>query len=679
MKVAVLLASGGDIVLDEFNTLFKSTEEAPFADVLTRMENNFKRGESEHFLAHQFTQRHQTETEEFAKWLTDLRLLVRPCNYRSQEDRMIRDQIITGVNSVETRRELLKESKLDLKKAIEICAAMEASKRQLGSFGTTSGANEKSTTPSSREDIGEEACAIRGQRPDRERGFGGKQTSSARNVRNVKCNSCALTHAAGANDCPAIGRKCNYRDKMNHFAKVCRKKREDNKSQSVAQLGTDEEEVQLIFTAELEGSKRPLVYAGCRIEPAVKPGEEVKFLIDSGATCNVLPAKLVPERKVDSASKPALRTYGGRKLHTLGICDLKVTNCRTGEAYEVSFVVVAEDRTPILGKSTAEKMGIIRFSYERVSNVQAGEEGVQEIKQEFRSVFDGELGNFEGLVKLQLKENSRPVTNVSCRISPRLKAELRRKLQEMEGKGVITRVESPTEWVNRLSIQLKKSGDLRLCLDPRPLNECLMREVYHTPGFDEIIPELSQARCFSKFDLADGFWHCVLDEESRALTTFQTPFGRFQFRRLPFGLKVAPEIFYKKLRQALEGLSGILVVADDVLVYGQGTTEDEARSDHDRNLRLFLSRCQTKGIKLNEKKIILRSTTTRFFGFVLSREGIRIDPEKQRQISEMKQPGDQVALKSFLGMLSHVARFVPRLSEELSPLRELAKQGNAWS
>ena len=95
-----------------------------------------------------------------------------------------------------------------------------------------------------------------------------------------------------------------------------------------------------------------------------------------------------------------------------------------------------------------------------------------------------------------------------------------------------------------------------------------------------LMPDLAQAKIFLTVDLTAGYWHCVLDRELSLLTTFATPFGRYRWRRLPFGLSASSEIFQKRVSQALEGLDGIRNITDDVLVYGVGDTEDEALVDH---------------------------------------------------------------------------------------------------
>ena len=163
-------------------------------------------------------------------------------------------------------------------------------------------------------------------------------------------------------------------------------------------------------------------------------------------------------------------------------------------------------------------------------------------------------------------------------------------------------------------IATKKSGALRICIDPRPLNQALKRETHQLPILDDLMPELARAKIFSTVDLTAGYWHCVLDDESSLLTTFATPFGRYRWKRLPFDLSASSEIFQKRVSQALEGLEGILNITDDILVYGVGDTEDEARRDHDSKLEALLLRCRERGIALNKNKLKLRITEVPFMG-----------------------------------------------------------------
>lgn len=110
---------------------------------------------------------------------------------------------------------------------------------------------------------------------------------------------------------------------------------------------------------------------------------------------------------------------------------------------------------------------------------------------------------------------------------------------------------------------------------PQDLNRVL-RSHYLTPSIDEILPDLSRAKLFSTVGAKNEFWHVELDDDSSQLTTFNSPFGRFRWLRLPFGLCTAPEEFQRRLNHALEGKKGVLPIHDDLLVFGEGSTEDEA-------------------------------------------------------------------------------------------------------
>ena len=107
-----------------------------------------------------------------------------------------------------------------------------------------------------------------------------------------------------------------------------------------------------------------------------------------------------------------------------------------------------------------------------------------------------------------------------------------------------------------------------VCLDPKDLNRAIMREHYPLPTIEDISSRLAGAQVFTLLDVKQGFWHIKLDEQSSLLTTFDTPFGRFRWARLPFGISIAPEIFQRKMHELIEGLEGVEVVADDFLVHG---------------------------------------------------------------------------------------------------------------
>ena len=230
--------------------------------------------------------------------------------------------------------------------------------------------------------------------------------------------------------------------------------------------------------------------------------------------------------------------------------------------------------------------------------------------------------------------NSKPVQCPPRRVPISVKPALEKELKSLVNLGVLKSVTEPTEWCSQISVQKKKNDKLRICLDQRALNESLQRERYPLPTTDDILPELAKAKLFSKVDLAHGYWHCELDEDSNCMTTFITTQGRFRWCRLPFGLKVSSEIFQRKLNESLAGTQGVVCVADDILVYGN------SEKDHDEKLKKLLDACVRNKIKLNLQKSVFKTTEVEFLGHLMTSEGLKPDTKKIEAILNMENPTD---------------------------------------
>ena len=176
---------------------------------------------------------------------------------------------------------------------------------------------------------------------------------------------------------------------------------------------------------------------------------------------------------------------------------------------------------------------------------------------------------------------------------------------------------------------------------------------------DDILPDLSKVKVFSKADLQEGFLQVSLDEASSRLTTFQTPWGRYRWLRMPFGISPAPEVFQMKLHQNLEGLPGIFTIADDILTTGQGDTVQEAEEDHDRK---FKYKCEE----------------VQFMGHCLTNEGLKPDPQKVDAILKMEKPQDVTGVQRLIGPVKYLSKFLSNLSQICEPIRRLTHKGVEW-
>ena len=224
----------------------------------------------------------------------------------------------------------------------------------------------------------------------------------------------------------------------------------------------------------------------------------------------------------------------------------------------------------------------------------------------------------------------------------------------------------------------KSNGKIRLCTDPKPLNAALKRNHYPLPVIDDLLPLLAKAKVFSVVDARNGFWHVQLDNESSFLTTFGTPWGRFRWTRMPFGISPAPEEFQRRLEQALEGLEGVKPIFDDTLIFGVGETQAEALADHDAKWRALFERCRKKGVKLNKENVKLRGTEVTSHMSHKFQDGLKPDPDKVQGIREMPVPASKQDLKRFLGMVNYLQKFALNLSEVTAPMRDLLKQRNEF-
>ena len=156
---------------------------------------------------------------------------------------------------------------------------------------------------------------------------------------------------------------------------------------------------------------------------------------------------------------------------------------------------------------------------------------------------------------------------------------MKQKLDRMLKLNIIAKVTEPTEWVNSMAaVESKQTGKLRVRLDPQHLNKAILRPHFPMKTLEDILPRLSGAKYFTKLDARYGYWAIKLSNQSSFLTTFNTPFGRYRYLRLAFGLKSSQDEFQRKIDECLEGLPGIVAIVDGILVYGR------TREEHDQNL-----------------------------------------------------------------------------------------------
>ena len=206
----------------------------------------------------------------------------------------------------------------------------------------------------------------------------------------------------------------------------------------------------------------------------------------------------------------------------------------------------------------------------------------------------------------------------------------------------------------------------------RSSTKAVKREFHPMSSVDDSLAKLSNARYFTRLDANSGFWQIPLDSESQILTTFITPYGRFRFHRLCFGISSAPEIFQRTMNKILEGVPGVICHMDDVLIHG--TTREE----HDQPVDEVMERIKRSGMTLNNK-CEFSKTTSKFLCFIIDEGGIHAYHSKVAALSKFPAPQNVTELQRFLGMVNQMGTFAPNLTSLTSPLRELLRKDVMWT
>ena len=396
----------------------------------------------------------------------------------------------------------------------------------------------------------------------------------------------------------------------------------------------------------------------------------LEFKLDTGAKCNVLSKSVITN--LDSSiqlkrTNTRLVSYTGNVLGVEGTIILPVHY--KSKQYSLEFYVVNKPVQAILGLRACEEMKLIQ-RIEEMSKTSVKAEC--EFFNVYEDVFStSSVGCLPVTHHIEIDRNVKPVVHAPRKVPAALRPKIQEELNRMEKLNVITPVTTPTEWVSSL-VTVVKPNKICLCIDPKDLNKAVKREYYPMKTVEDVLTRLPGANVFSTLDATSGFWQVPLDEESSLLTCFNTPFGRYRFKRLPFGIKSAPEVYQRVMEELFDDIEGCEVIADDLMVWGRDNEE------HDQRLRKVLDRAREVQLKLNKKKCKIRVTEVSYIGHMFTDEGVKPDKEKVQAILMMPEPSTKQELQRFIGMIQYLAKFIPDLSEKAAPLRSLLKKNAAW-
>uniref|UniRef100_A0A0A9W9U6 RNA-directed DNA polymerase n=3 Tax=Lygus hesperus TaxID=30085 RepID=A0A0A9W9U6_LYGHE len=614
-----------------------------------------------------FNRRFQGENEPVEEFITALYTLSAKCNYGVLRDDLIRDQIVVGVKDRALSDKLVQDFELTLEKAITFSRQYEDLKKQKAFLG-----EKPETSTRSVEKIDKRQKYY----PGHHENYPQRNSDQPKGT----CWRCGQTPYHSKYKCSALKTRCSRCGFWGHFPDLCQSTRTRSpetykqrssetahqkykiKGKNVRQVDTSE---QSCYSNDSNHSSDDFIGAvhDVRVHDENKWHIKLKIngrpyvcKIDSGADVTCLPASTINVADKVFAPDTKLLGAGQRSLEVVGMQKAEMQYLKETIWEDVYYVDGL--KSPLLGKPAIEKLNL----FKRVNLV--SDESSMWIES-YPELFTG-LGRIREKYKIELTANAKPYAiTAPRRISIPLRDATKMELDRMVQRGVIEKVDKATDWCAPVVIVPKKSGAVRICVDLSELNRNVKRQVHPLPKVDYELGLLSGAKFFTKLDANNGFWQVELEEESRDLTTFLTPFGRFRFLRLPFGISSAPEYYQKKISNLLEGKKNAINHMDDILVWG--STQEE----HDTCLKKVLDTLRNEGITLNKEKSVICVRSVNFLGNVITETGVTPDPERIRAIVALQEPKDLTELRRYVGTIGFILKFIPNSANLMKPLFDL--------
>jgi len=254
--------------------------------------------------------------------------------------------------------------------------------------------------------------------------------------------------------------------------------------------------------------------------------------------------------------------------------------------------------------------------------------------------------------------------------------EIKRQTGDMLKADVIEDAQDVTVSVSQVLLIPKPDKSLRFCVDFRRLNVCTTPHIYPLPNIKEMLARLGDQhpKYFAVLDLTKGYYQAPLHVESRKYTTFTTPFGMYQWKRVPMGLAGAPSFFQGQMAKLLTGIlhKGVEIYLDDIIIYGQ--TEHE----YLQRLQAVLERFRSKKITVNPDKCRLGLDRVEYVGHVISEQGLDFSEEKIREVVDFKQPSTQGEMKTFIGLAGYFRDHIKNFSIIAGPLERLVESNKTY-
>lgn len=645
-KRATLLSVCGSATFAIVKSLLApvSPAETTYDEIVTALRNHFSPLPCEIYERFQFQKRLQNEGETISSYIAELRRLSENCNFGETLTTRLRDQLVCGLRDEQLQRNLITDHSLTLDTALSKAQATEAATGQVNEI----------------------------------RMFKNKTIDVVNNIRDqdnrqlkIICFRCGGPHKA--DKCRFIEVDCNNCGKKGHIQRVCKSKRMyvPRKSNNTNFVEVDDEYEEDEYSIHQIKSNLEKSYPPVKIN--LKINNELCIMeVDSGSSYTIISEETFTklQRKSILVLKQftkCLRDFQQKEIDIRGICDVVVEYQE--RSVKLPLLVAKGERLSLLGRNWFKPLSI---SLSGVNVIQ--EECLDTLKEEFKEVFNKDLGCYKGPpISLNIISSVTPIKLKSRRLPFALKPRVDEALSKLISDGILEPITTAT-WLTPIVPVIKPTGEIRICADYKcTLNLALKENPYKPPIVKDLLAALAGGKIFAKLDLAQAYQQLRVDEESAMAQAIITHRGAFKVKRLQFGISVAPAIFQNFMDTLLAGIDGIFPYFDDILIIASNANELRDRLQH------VLKRLMDAGIRLKEEKCVLCTTSIQFLGYQIDQFGLHPLRNKVKAIHDAPIPENKQQLQAFLGLLNFYNTFLKDKATVAEPLHRLLDSKNTWN